>query len=37
LSLDRYVTHGVLLLVAAVISGYAFSVQLAPRNTPWVT
>jgi len=31
LSLDRYVTHGVLLLVAAVISGYAFSVQLAPR------
>ncbi|TMG28008.1 MAG: LysM peptidoglycan-binding domain-containing protein, partial [Chloroflexi bacterium] len=31
MSLDRYVTHGVLLLVAAVISGYAFSVQLAPR------
>ena len=29
--LDRYVTHGVVLLVAAVISGYTFSVHLAPR------
>ena len=29
--LDRYVTHGVLLLVAALISGYTFSVHLVPR------
>ena len=29
--LDRYVTHGVLLLVAALISSYTFSVQFAPR------
>ncbi len=29
--LDRYVTHCVVLLVAAVISGYTFSVHLAPR------
>lgn len=29
--LDRYVTHGVVLLVAALISGYTFSAHLAPR------
>jgi murein DD-endopeptidase MepM/ murein hydrolase activator NlpD len=31
LRLDRYVTHGVVLLVAALISGFTFSVHLAPR------
>ena len=29
--LDRYVTHGVVLLVAALISGITFSAHLAPR------
>ena len=29
--LDRYVTHGVVLLVAALTSGYTFSAHLAPR------
>ena len=29
--LDRYVTHGVVLLVAALISGYTYSAHLAPR------
>lgn len=29
--LDRYVTHGVVLLVAALISGYTFSFHLSPR------
>jgi murein DD-endopeptidase MepM/ murein hydrolase activator NlpD len=31
LRLDRYVTHGVVLLVAALISGITFSGHLAPR------